>query len=206
MIGERVVIFGQGIVGLLTTALLAQTPLSKLIALDRLSLRRQWAQRLGADHVLDPAAGDVSERLSALLTAESAYEGADLLFELSGNPRALDLAIATAGYDGRILIGSWYGNKEAKLSLGGQFHRSHVRLISSQVSHIAPRWRGRFDQKRRLNIAWSMLAALDPSRLITHHFPIDQAHEAYRLLDQEPAAAIQILFTYAEDDVRGGYS
>ncbi len=206
MIGERVVIFGQGIVGLLTTALLAQTPLSKLIALDGLPLRRQWSRQLGADHVLDPAAGNVSEHLNALLADESAHEGADLLFELSGNPQALDLAIATAGYDGRILIGSWYGSKQAKLNLGGQFHRSHVRLISSQVSHIAPRWRGRFDQKRRLNIAWSMAAALDPSQLITHRFPIDQAPEAYRLLDQEPAAAIQILLTYEEDEVKGGDS
>jgi threonine dehydrogenase-like Zn-dependent dehydrogenase len=200
MIGERVVVFGQGIVGLLTTGLLAQMPLSKLITLDRLPLRRQWSQRLGADHVLDPAAADVSEQLLALLADQSAYAGADLLFELSGNPQALDLAIATAGYDGRVLIGSWYGSKQAKLDLGGQFHRSHVRLVSSQVSHIAPRWRGRFDQYRRLNIAWSSLAKLDPSRLITQRFPLGQADQAYRLLDQDPAAAIQIVLTYEDDE------
>ena len=36
LIGEQVVIFGQGVVGLLTTALLARLPLASLITLDRL--------------------------------------------------------------------------------------------------------------------------------------------------------------------------
>lgn len=196
MIGERVVLFGQGIVGLLTTAMLAQYPLAKLITLDRFPLRRHWSRQLGAMDALDPVATNASERLYAHLSAAGSYVGADLLFELSGNPQALDLAIATAGYDGRVLIGSWYGKKRANLDLGSQFHRSNVRLISSQVSHISPAWRGRFDQARRLNIAWTMLAKHDPERLITHRFPIEQAHLAYQLLDQDPGSTVQVLLTY----------
>jgi threonine dehydrogenase-like Zn-dependent dehydrogenase len=139
---------------------------------------------------------DVLQRLHAQLSDQGSYRGADLLFELSGNPLALDLAIAAAGYDGRVLIGSWYGSKKSNLDLGSQFHRSNVRLISSQVSQIAPRWRGRFDKKRRLEVAWSMLAKLDPQRMITHRFPISQAHHAYQLLDQDPGSTIQVLLTY----------
>jgi 2-desacetyl-2-hydroxyethyl bacteriochlorophyllide A dehydrogenase len=196
MIGERVVLLGQGIVGLLTTALLAGYPLAKLITLDHFPLRRQWSLELGADAAFDPAEADVGDQLQALLAGAGSYQGADLLFELSGNPQALDLALATAGYDGRVLIGSWYGRKKADLNLGGRFHRSHIRLISSQVSHIAPRWRGRFDQQRRLNIAWSLMAEIDPSRLVTHRIPMSRAGEAYRLLDEEPGSTIQVLLTY----------
>ena len=199
MIGERVVLFGQGIVGLLTTAMLAAYPLANLVTLDPFPLRRQWSRRLGAKIILDPGAVDAPDQLRAHLSDEGSYQGADLLFELSGNPEALDQAITTAGYDGRVLIGSWYGKKKASLNLGSRFHRSNVRLISSQVSFIAPRWRGRFTQARRLAIAWSMLAKHDPARMITHRFPISQAHQAYRLLDQDPGSTVQVLLTYDEN-------
>jgi threonine dehydrogenase-like Zn-dependent dehydrogenase len=194
MIGEKVVLLGQGILGLLTTALLARYPLAQLIALDRYPLRRRWSRQLGAQVVLDPAAKDGPAQLQALLSG--AQQGADLVLELSGTPQALDLAIAAAGYDGRVLIGSWYGQKRAPIDLGSHFHRSHMRLISSQVSHINPRWRGRFDHPRRLAIAWEMLAEHKPEQLITHRFPIAQAAQAYQLLDQNPASSIQVLLTY----------
>lgn len=197
LIGERVVVLGQGIVGLLTTSLLARYPLAKLITVDRYQLRRNRSRALGAGECLDPAERPLAGRLNELLADDHGYRGADLIFELSGNPQALNLALACAGYDGRVLIGSWYGQKKADLDLGGRFHRSHVRLISSQVSHIAPRWRGRFDQQRRLNIAWSQLGQIDAAGLISHRFPIEQAAQAYHLLDQEPGSTIQALFSYA---------
>lgn len=196
MIGERVVLFGQGIVGLLTTAMLAAYPLADLVTLDRFPLRRRWSNELGAKMSLDPGAADATDQLQGRLSGEGSYQGADLIFELSGSPEALGQAIATVGYDGRVLIGSWYGMKQARLNLGSQFHRSHVSLISSQVSFIAPRWRGRFDQARRLDMAWSMLAKYDPGRLITHRYSISQADRAYLLLNQDPGSTVQVLITY----------
>jgi threonine dehydrogenase-like Zn-dependent dehydrogenase len=40
--------------------------------------------------------------------AEQAGDGFDLIYELSGNPAALDQAIAATGFDGRVVIGSWW--------------------------------------------------------------------------------------------------
>ena len=106
------------------------------------------------------------------------------------------MAIAAAGFDGRILVGSWYGRKQAPLDLGSHFHRSQINLFSSQVSHIAPRLRGRFSKERRLRAAWEMLARHRPERLITHRFAIDDAARAYALLDQQPQTAVQVLIDY----------
>ena len=47
MIGEQVAVFGQGIVGLLTTSLLAQLPLASLVTLDAYRLRRDWSRAQG---------------------------------------------------------------------------------------------------------------------------------------------------------------
>jgi 2-desacetyl-2-hydroxyethyl bacteriochlorophyllide A dehydrogenase len=197
-IGEHVVVFGQGVVGLLTTALLAQFPLARLITLDRYASRRQRSLALGAHLSLDAAAADILDRLQGCFQEQEADAGADLTYELSGNPGALDQAIAVTGFSGRIVIGSWYGQKRADLNLGGRFHRSRIRLISSQVSTIAPEWGGRWTKRRRLQIAWRMLQQLGPAPLITHRFPLERANHAYALLDQHPEEAIQVLLTYGE--------
>ena len=191
VIGERVAVIGQGIVGLLTTALLAELPLGGLVAVDPLALRRAWALRLGATAAADPenVAGTLGQYFGDAL-------GADLTYELSGNPKALDLAIALTGEHGRILIGSWYGNKPVQVDLGGRFHRAHIRLIGTQVSALSAEWLGRWTKRRRLEVAWGMLRRHRPQRLITHRFAITDAPKAYRMLEEDSAAAVQIIFTY----------
>ena len=53
--GEQVAVFGQGIVGLLVTGLLAGMPLASLVTLDRYALRRGLSVEVGAHASLDPA-------------------------------------------------------------------------------------------------------------------------------------------------------
>jgi threonine dehydrogenase-like Zn-dependent dehydrogenase len=126
------------------------------------------------------------------------FAGADLVYELSGNPAALDQAIAAAGYSGRVVVGSWYGQKQATLNLGDHFHRHHIQLISSQVSTIAPQWNGRWTKPRRLQTAWKMLQHHNPAPLISHRFPLTAAAEAYQLLDERPGDVLQIAFIYGD--------
>ncbi|MFQ5420064.1 MAG: zinc-binding dehydrogenase [Anaerolineae bacterium] len=190
VIGERVVVWGQGIVGLLTTAVLAQFPLASLITVDAHPLRREWSRRLGATASLPP--GDAASLRRHL------PDGADLSLELSGNPAALDQAVEFTGDNGRLLIGSWYGEKRANLNLGGRFHRSQMQIIASQVSRLHPRWHGRWTKTRRLQLAWQMLAQIHPEQLITHRVPLAQAPAAYQLLHDSPATAVQILLTYPD--------
>ncbi len=196
MIGEQALVLGQGIVGLLTTALLANKTLAALAVVDRYPLRRSWGLQLGADFAFDPSDPEVQSALLNALQGKRPYRGADLTFELSGNPAALELAVKVTGYNGRILVGSWYGNKQVTLDLGDHFHRSHMRLISSQVSHIAPQWNGRFNKERRLDMAWRMLARIKPQQLITDRLALNQAAAAYGRLDQTPQDTLQIIFQY----------
>lgn len=193
-IGEKVLVLGQGVVGLLTTSLLARFPLAQLVSADRFALRRDWSKKLGAARALDPDAENFSQTLEDALAGQ--YAGADLTLELSGNPHALNTAIAATGYSGRILIGSWYGQKRAPLDLGGAFHRSKIRLISSQVSEIAPQWSGRWSKARRLNTAWRHLAQTDLAPLITNRFPFHDAPAAYRLIDTSPERVLQVVLMY----------
>ena len=192
--GERVVVWGQGIVGLLTTSLLAALPLARLVTVDRYALRRNASLALGAAAALDPARPDLIEALRAALSED----GADLTLELSGNPAALDAALRSTGFAGRVVLGSWYGTKPVQLDLGGAFHRSHIRLLASQVSRIDPALTGRWTKERRLAFAWDWLARLRPSAWITHRFDFESAGAAYALLDQRPEDALQVVLTYPD--------
>lgn len=191
VIGERVAVFGQGIVGLLTTALLAQFPLANLTTLDYYSLRRTASLQAGARQSISP---------DFLSDGTSTYDFPsppfDLTYELTGSPAALNDAIAVTGFDGRVVIGSWYGQKRAPIELGGYFHRSRIRLISSQVSTLAPQFSGRWDKARRFEVAWEMIRRVGPERWITHTFPFEQAAGAYTMLDQHPELTIQTILMY----------
>jgi threonine dehydrogenase-like Zn-dependent dehydrogenase len=184
-------VLGQGIIGLLTASLLAEFPLDTLVCADMYPLRRQAALDLGAQAVLDPAQADFNEQAGLLLKS-----GADLTIELSGSPAALNSAIALTIFSGRVVIGSWYGEKRAPLDLGGSFHRSRLRLISSQVSSIAPELSARWDKARRFGVAWRALQRLRPEKWITHRFSLVDAALAYSLLDERPGEAIQVVFQY----------
>jgi len=182
--GERVVVFGQGVVGLFTTALLARIPLGSLITVDPDPARRATSRDFGAAQSLSPS------ELQALT------EQADLTYELTGDPQALDQAISVTGFEGRVVLGSWYGTKQATLNLGGRFHRSRIRLLSSQVSTIASPLTGRWDKRRRLEFALQMVRAVEPTRLVTHRVPIERAAEAYALLDTHREHVLQVVLTY----------
>lgn len=195
LIGENVILFGQGIVGLLTTALLAQYPLNNLITVDPFAIRRRASLDLGANISIE-SSDAVSMEQGIGLFKGSRFPGADLIYELTGNPQVLNHALEVCRFNGRIVIGSWYGKKQADLNLGGWFHRSRIQLISSQVSSINPEFSARWDKDRRFQVAWEMLSRVKPSRLITHRIPIREAGEAYRLVDQQPGETIQIILTY----------
>ena len=197
LLGERVLVLGLGIVGLLTTSLLGEFPLEVLVTADRFALRCQMGKEEGQKAnvsnclVLDPDAADFREQAFFALR-----QGADLTFELSGNPAALNDAIALTRFSGRIVIGSWYGAKPVEVDLGGSFHRSRLKLISSQVSTLAPELSGRWDKARRFNIAWKALERIKPEKWITHRFTLDDAPKAYHLLDENPQEAIQLILDY----------
>jgi 2-desacetyl-2-hydroxyethyl bacteriochlorophyllide A dehydrogenase len=193
ILGERVLVLGQGIVGLLTTSLLGEFPLDKLVTADMYPLRRE-ASLASAKSViasLNPSSENI--RGDARLHASSGF---DLSLELSGSPSALNDAIALTCFSGRVVIGSWYGEKRAPIDLGGAFHRSRIKLISSQVSTISPELSARWDKSRRFVVAWKALERIKPEKWITHRFSINEADKAYKLLDENPQETIQILFNY----------
>ena len=208
ILGERVLVLGQGVVGLLVTSLLKEFPLETIVTSDCYAIRRKASLEIGANYSFDPDAiheqdknfqTNTLDNIASLHIHQSAYtQRFDLAFELSGSPFALNDAIAMTTFSGRIVIGSWYGNKKTPIDLGSTFHRSRIKMISSQVSTIAPELSGRWDKSRRFGVAWDALKRIQPQKWITNRLPIEDAHKAYQLLDENPQETIQVIFNYQD--------
>lgn len=191
ILGERVLVLGQGVVGLLTASLLNEFPLENLTVADSIELRRNAIKEVEGQRskVKNLAPNDLGPAALEL-------KPFDLVFELTGSPSALNTAIEHTAFSGRIVIGSWYGQKRAEIDLGGSFHRSRIELISSQVSTISPELSGRWDKSRRFEVAWQALERIQPQKWITHRFSLSDAEKAYQLLDENPQEMIQVIFEY----------
>lgn len=188
ILGERVLVLGQGVVGLLTASLLSEFPLECLVTVDNFELRRNALQVASYKlHVTSIASANLRP---------STFDAFDLTFELSGSPSALNDTIALTTFSGRIVIGSWYGQKRAEIDLGGIFHRSRIKLISSQVSTISPELSGRWNKSRRFDVAWKALERIKPEKWVTHRFSLGDAGKAYQLLDENPQETIQVIFDH----------
>jgi 2-desacetyl-2-hydroxyethyl bacteriochlorophyllide A dehydrogenase len=174
-LGERIAIFGQGVVGLLVTQLALRAG-AQVTAVEPIAARRALALQFGA---------------APALTGEY-----DLAIEVSGNASALQQAIDCVAFGGAVVVASWYGTKPVSLTLGGAFHRRRLRLISSQVGSIDAQLQPRWNHMRRLSLACQLLQELQLAPLITHRIPFTRAAEAYALVAERPAETVQVVLTY----------
>ncbi|MBI3964112.1 MAG: zinc-binding alcohol dehydrogenase [Chloroflexi bacterium] len=190
-LGERVVVFGQGVVGLLLTQLARRAGAGLVVAVDPLDARRTLSRQVGADVALAPG-DDLVEAIRELTDGV----GADLVLEASGSSAALQSAIDCVAFQGTVVVCSWYGTKSATLELGGAFHRRRLRIVSSQVSTIDPALQPRWTPTRRLALARDLLPTLQLRSLVTQRVPFPRAAEAYDLVDRHPEQSVQVVLTY----------
>ena len=195
--GETALVFGQGVVGLLVARLLKLAGAEQVLVVDPIEKRRNLALAAGAGGAFEP------EGLNERVTEITGGRGADVAVETSGSGAALQSAIDTVATEGTVVVASWYGTKPVTLALGGHFHRGRVRLRSSQVGRLNPELAPRWDRARRMETVIGLLDRLDLGDFISHRIPFDGAPEAYRLIDERPGEAVQVVFTY--ESSRGGH-
>ncbi len=190
---ESVVVTGQGVIGLLATRLAVLSG-ADVIAVDRFDERRSAARRFGAAHIIDPVPGtDVAARVRELTGA-----GADVAIELSGAYAALHEAIRAVRPGGRVVAAGFYQGPATGLDLGEEFHHNRVQVVASQIGGTPTAMSERWDRARlhRAVLGLVVGGSLDVASLVTHLVPAEEADTAYRLLDEDPAAALQVVLDF----------
>ena len=70
---------------------------------------------------------------------------------------------------------SWYGDRETPVRLGGAFHSQRLKLVSSQVGHVSPGRRPRWDYRRRIEAALRLLGDAQLDALVTEEIAFEKA-------------------------------
>ena len=200
-IGETVAVFGLGVPGQIA-AQLARLNGARVIGVDGIAARRDLASELGADIVLDAGEGAVAERIRELTDGR----GADVCLEVTGNYRALHEAIRSVAYSSRVCAAGFMQGDGVGLRLGEEFHHNRVQVICSQISGVSPSLQHRWDGYRlaRTAIDLASRGRLRLTELISHTMPIEQAPEAFQLLDEHPEQALQVVLTFDADRTGAG--
>jgi threonine dehydrogenase-like Zn-dependent dehydrogenase len=195
-VGEHVAIFGQGVPGLIATQL-ARLNGASVIAVDALAARLELAGRLGAAHVVDATREDAAEAVKRL----TGGRGADVSIEISGSYAALHSAIRATAYNSRVVACGFFQGEGRGLYLGEEFHHNRIAVVCSQISGLRPDLAQRWDVPRLERTVMELQAAgrLNLGALISHVLPYERAGEAFRLLDEEPASAVQVVLDFTEE-------
>jgi len=140
--GERMMVIGAGVVGMLTAKLLAAIPAADVTVVD-----------------IDPSRAAVAESIGCrFVHPDDAPGEQELIVHASGSAAGLRLALDRAAFEARIVEASWHGDREPALPLGGHFHQRRLRIVSTQVGSVATAMRGRRSFGARLATALSLLA------------------------------------------------
>jgi threonine dehydrogenase-like Zn-dependent dehydrogenase len=194
-VGEHVAVFGQGVPGLIVTQL-ARLNGASVIAVDAIPARLELAQRLGAEHVVDVTREDAAEVIKGL----TGGRGADVSIEISGNYGALHGAIRATAYNARVVACGFFQGEGRGLFLGEEFHHNRIQVMCSQISGVRAELAQRWDVPRLERTVMELQAAgrIDLRPLISHVLPYERAAEAFRLLDEDPAGAVQVVLDFTE--------
>lgn len=171
-------IWGLGPMG--SSGVLAAKALGgRVVALDPIAERRRFAEDLGADLTLDPAAPDAREKLDVF----TGPLGLDAAIDCSGQPAAQNMALDSVRRLGRVaFVGK---SRETTIHPSDQLIRKQLTLIGSWYFNIAE-----YDEI----IAVLTGKDIDLERLATHRFSIDEAETAFRLFDERKTEKAVFVF------------
>jgi threonine dehydrogenase-like Zn-dependent dehydrogenase len=141
LLGERILVIGAGVVGLLTASLCARLPATNVTLVD-----------------IDPSRAPLAESLGCRFALpDDAPHDQDLIIHASASEAGLRLALDCAAFEARIVEASWFGDRTPSLPLGEAFHQRRLRLISSQVGSVSPAMRQSHSFAERLTLALELL-------------------------------------------------
>ena len=160
--GDKVLVVGGGVIGLLSAALAARIAGTEVTVVD-----------------IDPARADLARRLGAAFALpDGAPHDQDVAIHASASQEGLRLALDRAGREASVVEASWYGDRAVTLSLGESFHSRRLRIVSSQVGALPAHRAARWSHARRLRKAMAILADDAFDGLIGDEIPFADAPAA----------------------------
>ena len=182
-IGDTVVVFAQGPIGLCATAGAKMMGGAQVIGVDADPVRLEMARRMGADVVLDVSRVDVVDEIKRLTKGR----GADVAIEALGTQGTFENALRSLRPGGTLSsLGVYSGKLEVPYEAFAAGLGDH-RIVTT----LCPGGKERMGRLIRM----VETGRFDPTPLITHHFRLSEIREAYRVFSNRLDGVLKVAIT-----------
>lgn len=176
---ETVAVVGAGPVGFLAAQAALAQGAARVMAIDLEPERLALAETVGAEAV------NAAERNPQAAVAErTGGRGADVVIEAVGSPPAFGRALEVVRRGGRVVVAGMYASETVEAQLGVWWARGlDVRFTG--VCPVHAWWERAMAELRA--------GRIDPTPLVSHRLPLDQAPRGYQLFDARQASKVLLL-------------
>lgn len=176
--GETVVVSGPGAIGLMAVVMARLLGAGTIILTGTRAERLETGLKLGADIGINIREENVVGRIMELTNGV----GADAVLECAGSTQAAVDAVEYAKKNGRVALVGIY-KEPAPLNVN--------KIVQWNITVAGSKAEG----ERSLAQALSLLSrqAIDISPLVTHTFPLDEIHTAFKTAEQRLEGAIKVV-------------
>ncbi|MBN2048408.1 MAG: alcohol dehydrogenase catalytic domain-containing protein [Anaerolineaceae bacterium] len=184
-VGSTITVIGAGFMGLVLLQLIRARGAGKIIVVDINPEALDNALRFGADEVYQPQ--DLPPQYLCLEWDHQWSHGIDWVFEITGKPKGIDLAIQMC-------------RAHANLAAAG-YHQDSPRTIDMKMLGWKAVTLLNAHERRNSMMAHGMRAALELIRrgtldmpsMITHQFPLDELDQAFTAMVEKPQGYIKAI-------------
>ncbi len=178
--GDTIAIVGAGPIGLATLLTAQFYSPSEIIMVDQDDNRLEVAKTFGATHTVNSAKEDAIKKIMDLTHGK----GVDAAIEAVGVPATFELCEAIVGAGGHI----------ANIGVHGKSVSLHLETLWSRNITITTRLVDTVTTPMLFKTVKS--GKLDPKKLITHHFKLDEIIKAYETFeDAAKEKALKVILT-----------
>jgi len=180
-LGRSAAVLGLGVIGQFTLRCLLAAGAHPVVGIDSVRMRREAARAGGADHVVDPAAGDVRAQLSRVLSAR----GAEIVADATGIPDAVPAAMALACDAGQVVVVGSPRGRAKEVNFYDDLHRRYLEVTGAHGNMLFEpahaRLAGAWDIDKAQRWLLGVLAAgrLSLAGLVTHEITAADLGTAY---------------------------
>ena len=183
VLARKVVVLGQGPLGLGFTQILAGMMPSELVAVDLLDYRLDFARQLGASVCVNPGRESVKQTVDEL----TGGVGADVVVDTAGSSETINLALDLVRFRGMV---SCFGQPLTQ-PIPFNYHsfsRKEVRLLPT-ITHARP------DVAQGVVEAVDLMAKgrLDVGWMVTHRFPFAETGKAFETYANKEANSLKVV-------------
>jgi threonine dehydrogenase-like Zn-dependent dehydrogenase len=186
-LGRSAAVLGLGVIGQFALRCLIAAGAWPVVGIDAVAMRRSAAKAAGADHVLDPSAGDVREQLARVL----GRRGAEVVADATGVPDAVPVAMSLACDGGQVVVVGSPRGKAKEVNFYDDLHRRYIEVTGAHGNMLFEpahtRLAGAWDIDKAQNWLLAALASgrLNLEKLITHRIAPEGLGQAYEGLLKE---------------------